>query len=333
MLADDAPARKISCFLVELTPSNAAHYLGQPCRIQELGGGVSNTVLLAECPAERIVLKQSLGKLRVEQDWRSERSRIFRETAAMRMLGSLLPRGSVPSVLREDRENYILVMSAAPAEASMWKTLLFDGALSDSTAARIGTILGTIIARTWKSAVCEATFGDQTVFDQLRIDPYYRFTALRHPDLAKQFENLIATSSQRRVSLVHGDWSPKNFLIDGDKVMVIDFEVIHYGDPAFDAAFLLNHLLLKSYRLPQWRDGFHSLAREFWRTLTTLVPNECDWFEQATIEHLGCLLLARIDGKSPVEYIRREELKEFVRQTARRMITAPPRTIAEVFAC
>jgi len=319
--------------LIELNASNAASYLGRPCQIRELGGGISNTVLLAECSPERVVLKQSLGKLRVEQEWLSERSRIFREAAALRLLDSLLPAGSVPQVLREDHENYILVMSAAPAEAKMWKTLLFEGSISTAAAGRIASILGTMIARTWKSAECESLFGDQTVFDQLRIDPYYRSTALRHPDLASHFERLIEISNQRRVSLVHGDWSPKNFLVDGDSVMAIDFEVIHFGDPSFDAAFLLNHLLLKSYRFPQWRDGFQSAAREFWRTLIEFLPPECDWFERATIQHLGCLLLARIDGKSPVEYITEDGLKETIRQAARRIIVNPPRTVLEVFAC
>ena len=278
------------------------------------------------------MLKQSLGKLRVEQEWLSERSRIFREAAALRTLDRLLPAGSVPQVLREDRENYILVMSAAPAEAKMWKSLLFEGSISTATAGRIGSILGMMIARTWNSPECESLFGDQTVFDQLRIDPYYRSTALRHPDLATHFERLIAASKRRRVSLVHGDWSPKNFLVDGDNVMAIDFEVIHFGDPSFDAAFLLNHLLLKSYRFPRWRDQFQSAAQEFWRTLMEFLPPKCDWFEQATIEHLGCLLLARIDGKSPAEYITEDRLKETIFHAAGRIIVNPPRTVLDVFA-
>ncbi len=290
-------------------------------------------MLLAECPQGRVVLKQSLGKLRVEQEWLSERSRIFREAAALRLLDGLLPAGSVPEVLREDRENYILAMSAAPAAAKMWKSLLFEGSISTAVAGRIASILGTMIARTWKSSECESLFGDQTVFDQLRIDPYYRSTALRHPNLAERFEKLIEISKQRRLSVVHGDWSPKNFLVDRDSVMAIDFEVIHFGDPSFDAAFLLNHLLLKSYRFPQWRDRFQSAAREFYRTLMELLPPECDWFERATIEHLGCLLLARIDGKSPVEYITEDELKQTIRQAAQRIILNPPRTVLEVFAC
>lgn len=298
-----------------------------------LGGGVSNTVLLAESRGERVVVKQSLGKLRVEQDWFSERARIFREAAALRMLAAMLPDGSIPTVLAEDPGNYAFVMTAAPAAARTWKSLLFDGVLHEETAKIVANILGAMISRTWKSPEFESVFGDQTVFDQLRIDPYYRTTAHRHFDLAPYFDRLIDLSGRRRVSLVHGDWSPKNFLVDGANVIAIDFEVIHFGDPSFDAAFLLNHLLLKSYRLPQWRGRFRSLALRFWETLLPALPGESSWFEQATIEHLGCLLLARIDGKSPAEYISGDELKETIRQRARRLIVQPPPTIREIFSC
>jgi 5-methylthioribose kinase len=319
--------------LIELTPQNTPEYLGRPCTVTALGGGVSNTVLLAESPGERIVLKQSLGKLKVEQDWFSERSRVFRESSALQMLAGMLPTGSIPKVLSEDPENYAFTMSAAPAAAKTWKTLLFEGNTCVETAERIGQLLGAMIARTWNSPRFESVFGDQTVFHQLRIDPYYRTTAARHPDLTPFFDRLIHASSGRRVSLVHGDWSPKNFLVSSDGVMIIDFEVIHFGDPSFDSAFLLNHLLLKTYRLPHWRETFRELAFRFWDALLTSLPPESDWFERATIQHLGCLLLARIDGKSPAEYITDNGLKETIRQSARKMIVQPSATIAEVFGC
>ncbi len=312
----------------------AEEYFGQhSCTVKELVGGVSNTVVLAESDAQRVVLKQSLGKLRVEQDWFCERARIFREAAALRMLSGILPQGSVPKVLAEYPESYTFVMSAAPAGARTWKDLLFEGVLEPQIARRIAQILGAMISQTWRSAQFEALFGDQTVFDKLRIDPYYRTTALVHRDLAANIGRLIETSRRRRVSLVHGDWSPKNFLVHDDEVMAIDFEVIHFGDPSFDAAFLLNHLLLKSHRLPHWREGFRSLALQFWETLLVFLPREWDWFEAATIEHLGCLLLARIDGKSPAEYITDPRLKEIIRQFARRLIVDPPATVADVFGC
>jgi 5-methylthioribose kinase len=323
--------------LFDLQADNAADYLrargmaGDDARITELGGGVSNTVLLVEADDRRFVLKQALGKLRVEDDWFSDRERVFRESAAMRWLRPHLPAGSLPEILFEDRENCLFAMTAGPRDAENWKTLLMRGEVNAGVARTIGGILAKMVSATWRDPEAERAFGDQTVFDQLRLDPYYRTTAARHPDLKPQFERLVRESSSRRVSLVHGDWSPKNFLLSAGAVMAIDFEVTHFGDPAFDSAFLLNHLLLKSFYRPAWSAAFGRAARAFWEACCAGVPTECSWIEPATLSHLGCLLLARVDGKSPAEYITDPALRTRVREFARQLILAPPDHVADVF--
>ena len=183
-----------------LSKLNAAAYLLsrgmnlEGARIRELGGGVSNTVLLVESDTGRFVLKQALGKLRVEQEWLSDRERIFRESAALRKLASLLPAGSLPAVLFEDRENFIFAMSAAPAGSVCWKDLLLAGEILPATAERVGILLAAMASASWRSSEWEVEFGDQTIFDQLRIDPYYRTAARKHPDLAP-----LAARSHRRI--------------------------------------------------------------------------------------------------------------------------------------
>ena len=322
--------------LEELTISNAARYIegrGVPLaapRIAELGGGVSNTVLLVESQSTRLVIKQALAKLRVEQEWLADRARIFRESAALRMLAAYLPEGSLPAVMFEDRDNFTFAMSAAPARSLCWKELLLNGQIRVATAQRVGELLASIATVSWRDPAWEREFGDQTVFDQLRIDPYYRAAARKHPDLAPAAARLIEHSASRRVSLTHGDWSPKNFLVDGDRVMAIDFEVIHFGDPSFDAAFLLNHLLLKSFHRPEWAPSYAAAAEAFWNAYVAGVPRET-WIEPATIAHLGWLLLARVDGKSPAEYLREPAVQDRVRQFARNVIVSPPSQVLEVF--
>ena len=318
--------------MIDLEAGNAAEYLGLPAaRITELGGGVSNTVLLVESGGRRFVLKQALGKLRVQDDWFSDRERIFRESAAMRWLAPHVAAGAVPAILFEDHENGLFAMTAAPPEAQNWKSILLRGECDPAVAESVGRMLATLVSKSWLDPECERTWGDQTVYDQLRLDPYYRTTAAQYPDLEPHFDRLIAESSARRVSLVHGDWSPKNFLVSPGAVMAIDFVVIHFGDPAFDSAFLLNHLLLKSFYRPESSREYGALALRFWETYRAGLPAECHWIEGATLDHLGCLLLARIDGKSPVEYIESPELRERVRHFARALILDPPACVADVF--
>ena len=280
-----------------------------------MGGGVSNLVLLAESATRRWVFKQALGRLRVAEEWLADPVRIHREAASMRALAPLLPIGAVPCVVFEDRENFIYAMEAAPDGVEDWKTLLMRGEREEGVARQATRILAALAQRTAAGARWREEFGDQHCFKQLRLDPYYRFTAARHPDLREAFEEAIVLA-QRPLAMVHGDFSPKNLLVapGGGGVTLIDFEVVHYGDPAFDAAFLLNHLLLKGAR-----------------ALGIVCASELRGFETAAvIRHLGCLHLARVDGKSPADYLT-ETQRAKVRAAARELIRHPPRTIEEIF--
>lgn len=308
----------------------ASHGWPAPLSVTVLGGGVSNGVLLAETTRGTVVLKQALGQLRVEEPWFSDPRRILRETEAIRRLGPHLSPGAVPVVLWEDEVDCAYAMTAAPPDSQTWKSLLLAGQADAAVADRIGAILGTMIAVSWGNSDWEATFGDQTVFDQLRLDPYYRTVASRHPDLASYLDLMMRQSAARRVSLVHGDWSPKNFLVSPRGVMAIDFEVVHYGDPSFDAAFLLNHLALKTLFQPQFQAEYRGAASAFWYSLTGQLPRDAGWMEEATIGHLGGLMLARIDGKSPVEYLD-AATRGRVREFARDLIRNPPGAVLEIF--
>lgn len=324
-----------------LSPQNVRDYLmerglaaaDEEVSVGVLGGGVSNTVLLVEWagPRERRwVIKQSLEKLRVQDDWRSERSRIYREAESLQVLRPVLGPAAVPEVIYTDFERFLYIMTAAPVGTQVWKELLLARRADSTIARNAGLLLARMINASKADATLSARFWDRTVFDQLRIDPYYRTTASRHPELRRQFDKLIATTLEIRTSLVHGDYSPKNMLVRGENIFLIDFEVVHWGDPAFDAAFLINHLLLKAFHQPSARRQFIALVDEFWKTLLVALGPEVDaGFEAMTLRHLGGLMLARIDGKSPVEYIQDEATKERVRQAATRILVEEPHTLKE----
>jgi 5-methylthioribose kinase len=327
-----------------LTPENLLGYLARrdlvreerEVTIRELGGGVSNIVLLIEWPSEperRWVAKQSLEKLRVKDDWRSERDRIFREAEAIQLLGPRLGDAALPQVISIDRENYFFIMTAAPARSVVWKDLLLRGSVDLGVARESGRCLGRLIAASRSDRQLRERFQDRTVFDQLRLDPYYRTAAARHPDVRAALEELVADSWKIRTSLVHGDYSPKNMLVRDGKIFLIDFEVVHWGDPAFDSAFFLNHLILKSFHQPRFAPLYLGAARAFWQTLLAGVGREStEDFESMTVRHLGGLMLARIDGKSPVEYIRDEATKERVRRAAKRLLREPPRKLEDALS-
>lgn len=314
----------------------ARRLIGREDRVSvtELGGGVSNVVLLVEFegdPARRWVVKQSLGKLRVKDDWRSDRRRIFREAAALQALRPALGE-ALPEVVYVDRKNYAYLMTAAPRDSVVWKQSLLAARRSDPRVAReVGLLLARMINASRADPSFRKRFRGRTVFDQLRIDPYYRTTAARHADVRPAIEELIRASLALRTSLVHGDYSPKNILVRGGRIFLIDFEVVHWGDSSFDYAFLLNHLFLKAFHQPRFAGLYFDAAREFWQAaLTGFGKEDRDTFESMTPRHLGALMLARIDGKSPVEYIQDDATKERVRRVAKRILLDRPATLEEV---
>jgi 5-methylthioribose kinase len=329
-----------------LTAGNVQDYLGGhglwppgvPASIHELGGGVSNTVLLVEGEApgssqKRCVVKQSLAKLRVQDDWRAERRRIFREAEAIQALRPVLGQAAVPQVAYVDRENYLFVMTASPPGSIMWKEFLLEGRVDRDVARHAGALLALMITSSQRDPWFQTVFEDRTVFDQLRVDPYYRTTAARHPDVRPVIEKLVADSWQIRSAIVHGDYSPKNMLVWGSNIFLIDFEVVHWGDPAFDAGFLLNHLFLKAFHHPQFCPLYFAAAREFWRELLGGTEKAAlGDFENMTLRHLGALMLARIDGKSPVEYIRDEITRGRVRRFAKCLLLEGPRRLEQALA-
>jgi 5-methylthioribose kinase len=315
--------------MFEITPLTAGEYLqasgrlepGESLLVRELAGGVSNAVLLVELPArpERYVLKQARGRLRVAADWQCPVERIWREIDTLRICRQILSseqsaaRGSwqprVPEILWEDCENFCYAMTAAPVDHHTWKECLLGGDLVDAVriAAAAGTLLGQLHAGSWRQPAISAALADRTYFEALRVDPYYRQLVRNRPELAHYVEPLIDSLDGQRCALVHGDFSPKNLLVWPERLMLIDFEVGHFGDPAFDLGFFLTHLVLKEI----WSGSqgeYLPLASKFWRSYLTHLADAANESEQTDlarrmVQHLAGCLLARIDGKSPVDYL------------------------------
>ena len=271
-------------------------------RIRVLGGGVSNkTVLVTRQSGEAWVLKQALSKLRVQADWFSDPARVHREAEGLRWLPEITSPGSTTALVFEDRAEFLLAMQAVPEPHENWKTMLLAGRLEREHFAQFGRGLAEIHRRSKVPGNLEEVFADRSFFESLRVEPYYLHSATVVPEAAAFLHDLVSRTRDRRLSLVHGDYSPKNILVRGDRLILLDHEVIHWGDPAFDVGFALTHLLSKANHLPAHRERFATAAETFWEDYSDNVSD--DYSEWHIVRHtLGCLL-ARVAGRSPLEYL------------------------------
>ena len=337
-----------------ITPAAAA---SDTTTASTLGGGVSNIVVCVAgvgVPGGALVVKQSLPQLRVTQEWLADRSRIHREWASIRYLADILPPGAIPRIVDWDDDNFSYVMTAAPPDGVNWKEALLAGHIDAAVAGQVGRLLGQMHRAT---AITDGNipaalrpFADQRSFVQLRIDPYHRATAAAHPDLADAITAAADRMLGQPLAMVHGDYSPKNVIVsyagraggddtdaadDGGSaaVMLLDFEVVHLGNPVFDLAFMLNHLTLKALHRPELSNQYNAAAASFWSEYATVTNTPAALevsLERDTIRQLGVLLLARVDGKSPVEYITADAAKANVRRLARAILSDELPTLADL---
>ena len=304
---------------------------GEAARLTALAGGVSSDIYLVEASGRRFCVKRALPRLKVAALWEAPVERNAAEAAWMRAVGRWLPR-AVPRILGEDAKTGLFAMEYfAPEDHPLWKTQLLAGCAEPDFAAAVGRDLAIIHSRSATDPGVPAAFANDDTFEAIRIEPYLRATGRAHPALASRFEALAWTTLETKRALVHGDVSPKNILQGPRGPIFLDAECAWFGDPAFDLAFCLNHLLLKGAREGADRAGY--LAA--FSALGARYLAGVDWEPAGDLEAraarlLPGLFLARVDGKSPVEYLTGESERAAVRRCAAPLIADPPRRLTDI---
>lgn len=324
-----APDRAITDFLVSsgLIRDIAA------ARLRPLTGGVSSDIWLVEAGDRAFCVKRALPRLRVAAEWHAPVERSLYEAAWLKGVAKILPH-AVPRVLAADPDAGIFAMDYLdPAHYVCWKAELFAGRLDQALAAEVGARLAAIHSAFASDPLAPKAFATDAIFQSIRIEPYLLATAQHHPDLAPMLRGLAERTMNTKCTVVHGDISPKNIMVGPDGPVFLDAECAWYGDPAFDLAFCLNHLLLKTIAVPGARQkllgAYSRLTHAYMRGLDWEPPQA---LELRAASLLPALLLARIDGKSPVEYITAGADRDRVRSAARGLLAVPQQTLAAVSA-
>jgi len=288
-------------------------------QVSALSGGVSNVVLKVQAHDREFVLKQALERLAVADDWFADPQRSQLEALALQTLSSITP-DRVPHVIDADPLRCTLTIDCAPSSWVTWKSELLAGRVTPVVAEWIGSTLGE-----WHRATAGTgalgPFDRHDLLRQLRLEPYFTVSAQRRPQVAGELSSVVEILDASRDCLVHGDFSPKNILVDPQSTggWVIDHEVAHLGHPSFDVAFMAAHLTLKAVHVPQARSQLQQA-----RTAFLNAYGDAPGADPVVLRPLiGALLLARVAGSSPVEYLTPAEQVE-VERMAMHLLTQPP---------
>jgi len=296
-----------------------------------LKGGVSNRVVLLKFDdGESWVLKQALDKLRVAGDWFSSPKRIFQEAEAMRWFEKYAPTDSVPKLIFEDQSQYILAMEAIHPPFENVKTSLLTGDPSNSKYFfDAGALLGNIhLQASRHSNDIPLLFQDNQFFQTLRIEPYYLKTINAISETDRFLKELISETLEDRFTLVHGDFSPKNLLIKNNALILLDHEVIHFGDGTFDLGFFICHLLSKANHRPDFRTALIAGASSFFEAYKSIFGELGKDREFRVVRHTIACLLARVCGLSKLEYLTANQRMR-QQEVCMEMIQNTPQTINE----
>lgn len=315
----------LETFRHQLIEHGAIHNEGATLR--PLPGGVSSDIYQVEDGDRFFVVKRALPQLKTEDEWFADVSRNRFELAYFETVGKFLP-DAVPKVLDSNPDAGWFAMEFLEGFAN-WKMLLLKGYCDPEQARSAARVLGTIHRETWNDSTVRADFESTENFHQLRVDPYLLTSAERidNASLATEIRFEAKRLRETRLCLVHGDYSPKNLLFQGGRLVVLDCEVAWFGDPTFDVAFLLNHLLLKALHLEEKSGEFVGMAMAAWNEYTEVLQHQkkISKVSGPLCRLLPMLMLARVDGKSPVEYLTDEKKQQLIRDfTAESILKKKP---------
>jgi len=298
--------------------------------ITPLTGGVSSDIAVVNLGSNKVCVKFALPKLKVAEEWHAKVERNLAEYRWLDFVSTISPR-STPKLLGISERVHGFAMEFVEGDDTyLWKQALLDGLPDNEEARKVGRVLGNIHRSSTTQIDLKNQFQNQEDFFALRIEPYLVHTAAQHREIARDFESLVRSLSVHEHTLVHGDVSPKNIIFRKSEPLFLDAECATIGDPCFDISFCLNHLVLKAVHLPPSRELLLRSVNVFWSAYRDHVSWESSTaLEERVCKLLPALMLARIDGKSPVEYLHKDN-RLLVKTLSIELIKSPPGSLSDL---
>lgn len=305
---------------------------GEALSVTALTGGVASDIAHVKRGDHDYCVKFALPKLRVKADWYAPVERNLAEYRWLETYAQIDRDGAIALYGHSPSHNGFVMEYLSGPNTYLIKTALFEGKGTRQDAEMVGRNLGRVHQISTNHDFDRQPFHNRDDFYALRIEPYLIHTAKAHDRVADQMNAMAEHLYHAEQVLVHGDVSPKNILIHEQRPYLLDAECATMGDASFDVSFCLNHFILKALHLPSHRSDYLRLCEAFWQAYRAEIQFEDhNQLEKRISQLLPMLLLARVDGKSPVEYLTEASAGE-VRALALSLIDKQPATIAELLS-
>jgi len=273
---------------------------GDQARIKRVSNGGASEIYRVALGWGTLCVKRALPRLKSAVEGALPFDRSGFEAEWLR-LARVVIGNAVPEVLGQ-QPGLFAMEYLDPDRHVTWASLLKKGDVNPSTAAEIGRMLGRVHAATANNFAVAQRFSTNRLFHAARIKPLLLATADVQPAIATRLKQLAAITERTRLALVHGDFSPNNFLLGPKGPVLLDAECAWYGDPAFDLALCLSHLLVQCVLQPQWRDQYLTCYSAFCAAYTQRVTWEMsEQTDERAALLLPALVLAHAYGHIPSE--------------------------------
>ena len=282
---------------------------------KKLTGGVSSEVYHVKTNKNNYCIKRSLKRLLVKKKWIANTNRIKFEYLWLKHCQNILKRNIPNTYEFNNKKKYIVMEYLKTSQYKTLKQLYFNKIININTIRSISKHLYKIHSNSSNYKTKKTFEGNYKNFYDLRLDPYFNEVGRVYPKYKGYIKKINENYIKHSNTLVHGDFSPKNILVGKNKIIYLDAECCNFGDPVFDLVFFTNHLLIKSIFFKDKSQEFIKLYISFYREyLSNLSTKHFNSYIDRIIKMTPIMLLSRVDGKSPVEYINKVKIKNIIRK-------------------
>jgi len=316
----------------------------EPVEVEPLGDGNINWVRRFRTRAGTSVAKQARPALERFPEYFASTERIVFEARYYETVAPFDHEGVCPQILHFDPEARVLVLGDLGAAERLDRALA-RGADTRRPAEVLGRFLGRVHAGT-RSGGLAARFandemrrlhGDHIFLLPYRENGFPLSPALRarareiqrDRELVARIDSAYARYLEPRGSLVHGDVQSANVLLAPEGPKLLDAEIAHVGDPAFDVGQLVAHLLLPALARGE-ADGARAAVAAAWAAYVDgFSAPECPDFAGAAV-YAGIELLRRTLGAARVPAVESDVAGLAVVAAGLRLLQNPPACPTEI---